>query len=39
MFIGELSTETNGIGTVVVRYGVATKIATVKNDELYVRSV
>ncbi len=31
MFMWELSTETNRIETVVVRYGVATIFATVEN--------
>ncbi len=33
MVMWELSTETNGIETVVVRYGVVTIFATVENDE------
>ena len=31
--MGELSPETNGIETVVVRFEVATIIATVENEE------
>jgi hypothetical protein len=40
MCMGELSTETNGIETVVVRYQVATILATVKfGEELYFRCI